>query len=489
MSDDVDGQDEEFVYHLTQGAELLGRGELESARAELEKGLVLRSHDAKVLGLLGQAFYKLGQYEQAAVAWQRLVDDNPVEAGARVNLGLASLKSRRYPDAIRQLEIALDLQPEHKKAMGYLGLALLESGDPSRARGWFERTGSEHMVARCDALLAEVPEEELALEVVEPLVAEAAPLPGQAQALAELLTAGAGPAVAPDDEATAVDAPPGLEAVLDDDAPLEEEEAAEEEALAAAVEDLPPGPALEAVAGQAPEEVGLADATELAEELPPETDAPTGLAAPIGRTGRDGWEAAPAAGVPDALFAVADGVIAVTLQGDLAWRLDGLLGWRGDLRASPEVKRFRGRATEQPFGAGADQVHHLTGHGTLLQRAGGRVLTELALGGHPAFFREAVVQGFQGAVDFDNGRLTSPDGDVELVHLRGAGRVVLRTAAVPVALRATAGAPVRVAAGALVGWTGALTPRLLAAAEGGVLGSAVELVGEGRVLVDGGAGE
>jgi uncharacterized protein (AIM24 family) len=66
--------------------------------------------------------------------------------------------------------------------------------------------------------------------------------------------------------------------------------------------------------------------------------------------------------------------------------------------------------------------------------------------------------------------------------------VVLRTAAAPVALQASAGAPVRVAAGALVGWTGALTPRLLTAAEGGVLGSAVELAGEGRVLVDGGAG-
>ena len=86
--------------------------------------------------------------------WQRLVDDNPVEAGARVNLGLASLKARKYADAVKQLEIALDLVPEHKKAMGYLGLALLESGNLTRAREWFRKAGSDQMVARCDELIA-----------------------------------------------------------------------------------------------------------------------------------------------------------------------------------------------------------------------------------------------------------------------------------------------------------------------------------------------
>ena len=42
---------------------------------------------------------------------------------------------------MRQLEIALDLNPEHRKAMGYLGLALLESGHVARARDWFGRAG------------------------------------------------------------------------------------------------------------------------------------------------------------------------------------------------------------------------------------------------------------------------------------------------------------------------------------------------------------
>ena len=152
--DEVEGLDEEFLFHLNRGSDLLARGESEPARASLERALELRPKDVKVLGLLGQAYYKLSRFDDAARVWQRLVDDNPVEPSARVNLGLAFLKGKRHPDAVKQLEIALDLNPEHKKAMGYLGLALLESGNLTRAREWFRKAGSEQMVARCDELIA-----------------------------------------------------------------------------------------------------------------------------------------------------------------------------------------------------------------------------------------------------------------------------------------------------------------------------------------------
>ena len=152
--DEVEGIDEEFLFHLNRGSELLVRGDAEPARASLERALELRPKDAKVLGLLGQAYYKLSRFEDAVRAWQRLVDDNPVEPAARVNLGLACLKAKRHLDAVKQLEIALDLNPEHKKAMGYLGLALLESGNLTRARDWFRKAGSDQMVARCDELIA-----------------------------------------------------------------------------------------------------------------------------------------------------------------------------------------------------------------------------------------------------------------------------------------------------------------------------------------------
>ncbi|MGB8932091.1 MAG: tetratricopeptide repeat protein, partial [Anaeromyxobacteraceae bacterium] len=152
--DEVEGLDEEFLFHLRRGSDLLGRGDAEGARTSLERARELRAKDAKVLGLLGQAYHKLNRFDEAADVWHRVVDDNPVEPAARVNYGLSCLKARRYPEAIKQLEIAVDLSPEHRKAMGYLGLAYMEAGYPAEARGWFLKAGSGHMAARCDELIA-----------------------------------------------------------------------------------------------------------------------------------------------------------------------------------------------------------------------------------------------------------------------------------------------------------------------------------------------
>jgi uncharacterized protein (AIM24 family) len=401
VADEVEGTDDEFLYHLNRGGELLTRGALDDARVDLEQALALRPNDAQVLGLLGQAFYRQGQFEQAAVAWQRLVDDNPVEAGARINLGLACLKARRFADAVSQLEIALDLTPGHKKAMGYLGLALLESADATRARGWFQKAGSEQMVARCDELLA---------AQAEAVAAAPPPAPEPVQALSPLLTSSAS----------------------DEGAPPE------------------------------------------APEL-----APT-LAA---------WAETRRLGSPGLVpFAVEGGALTVAVAGEVRCRLEGLVAWRGDLTFTGEVKRFRGRATDKPFGEGEGRMHRVAGQGLLVLRADGHRFTVVELGGEAGFFRDAVVFGFEEPLTFENGRLASPAGDVDLVHLRGSGRVALRSAGEPVALQVNPGSPARLPAAALVGWVGALTPKLVPAVDGGAVGASVELSGEGLVLLDAGSG-
>ena len=112
------------------------------ARDSLRKAAARLPRDVAALGLLGQACYRAGLYEEAAEAYGKLVDDNPAEVSGRVNLGLAWLKGGRRPEAVRQFSIALDLDPDHRKSMGYLGLALLESGDPRAARPWLEKSGS-----------------------------------------------------------------------------------------------------------------------------------------------------------------------------------------------------------------------------------------------------------------------------------------------------------------------------------------------------------
>lgn len=410
-SDEIEGQDEEFVFRLNRGSDLLAKGEAESARAALERALELRPKDVKVLGLLGQAYYRLSRHDDAARVWQQLVHESPVEAGARVNLGLALLKARRYPEAVKQLEVVLDLAPEHRKASGYLGLALLESGDPARARDWFVKAGSDAMVARCDQLLAG-----RAPPAVEGALEEA-PEPAEPPPAPEPL-----PTPPPD-------------------------------ALAAA-----PEPAAAPLAGGAAA-LGSFAAGRLVEPRPGET------------------------------FAAGPSVLAVSVQGEVRVRLDGLFASRGRVAVSGEMKRFRGRATENAFGDGPTRMHRASGEGTLFFRAGDRRFTALDLAGDAAYFREEAVFGFEKGVAFENGRVPSQvAAELNLVHLRGRGRFLLVSAGEPVAIDVGPAAPLRLPLAALVGWTGALTPRLTGLVDDGDGAPvAVELSGEGRVLADPGA--
>ncbi|BDG02439.1 tetratricopeptide repeat protein [Anaeromyxobacter oryzae] len=416
--DEVEGLDEEFLFHLNRGSDLLARGDADAARASLEKALELRPKDAKVLGLLGQAFYRLGEYEDATIAWQRLVDENPVEPAARVNLGLAFLKAKQYPEATRQLEIALDLNPEHKKAMGYLGLALLEAGNAAKAREWFVRSGSEQMVARCDEILS-----------------GARPAPG----------------------AQASQTPP--------EPPVAAEAQAEEE----------PPPVPEPIRTPVPASVpAIRPVAAPAEPTPAGPDGALGAYAAA--------RLVPVAERPG----VAAGVLSVPVRGEVRVRLDGLFATRGRVSVTLERKRFRGRATDQPFGDGATRMHRASGEGTLLFRADGRRFTALDLGAEPAYLREEALFGFEDGVVWENGRVASASGaELDLVLLRGRGRFLLVTAGEPVALDVTPDAPLRVPLRALVGWTGALTPRLATLLDDAGDGAlAVELTGQGRALVD-----
>jgi len=426
-ADQVEGLDEEFLFHLERGSDLLARGDAEGARDALERALELRSHDPKVLGPLGQANYRLGKYDAAIVAWQRLVDESPAEPAARVNLGLAFLRAKRQSQAVRQLEIALDLNPDHKKAMGYLGLALLESGDPQRAREWFRKAGSDQLVAKCDELLGAAA--------------------GTAHAAPAVAGAGAIP-VDVEDEAPAPEPfPEGASSTqASEQAPHEPEDSARPEPVEGRAESR--GPIQDLVS------FAVAQTLAVPEDEP---------------------------------FAVVEGYLAVRVRSDLRTRLAGVLAVRGVVEAEPEVKRFRGRPTEKPFGEGPERLHRLRGDALLLFAPGKRRFTPLRLG-DSAFLREEALFALEEPIAFENGRVPSAsEAELNLVHLRGRGAVLVVGVGAPRALEVVSGAPLRLPMEALLGWVGALTPRLVPLVEGAGDATAVELAGDGTVLVDPGA--
>ena len=139
----------------------------------------------------------------------------------------------------------------------------------------------------------------------------------------------------------------------------------------------------------------------------------------------------------------------------------------------------------------ADQLavgHDALGRAVLVVTAEtGAMFQAVDLADESAYFREDRVYAFEEAVMFENGRVPSEEtGDLDLVHLRGKGKVLLKLDGALRTQRVRMDEPVTVPLERLVGWFGNVSPRLTVLAQeeaGGVLQAGAELSGEGFVLV------
>ena len=96
-----------------------------------------------------------------------------------------------------------------------------------------------------------------------------------------------------------------------------------------------------------------------------------------------------------------------------------------------------------------------------------------------AYMREERVFAFEEAIAFENGRLTDAGKFVDLVNLKGQGRVLLQLDGPLKAMPIPVGSPTVVPLTRLVGWFGRVTPRMVGLAGLG----AIELTGEGYALL------
>ena len=172
--------------------------------------------------------------------------------------------------------------------------------------------------------------------------------------------------------------------------------------------------------------------------------------------------------------------LAVTVQGEMLCRLVGMVAVAGGVDAIPESRRNRGRAVDQPFGDGPAQLQRVKGHGTLYLEPGKGHFQAIDLDDEGCYLREERVFAFEEAVAFENGRLTSGQIAVDMVHLKGHGAVLLKLDGALKAMAVPAGTPLKVPLARLVGWYGQVSPRVMV----GFVGQAtVELTGEGYALL------
>jgi Flp pilus assembly protein TadD len=139
---------EDFLFHLYRGSELLQENRVVEAKEELEFALTMQPLDAKGQDLLGAVYFRLGLYRHATQIYEALEKQFSKDTSIKINLALTYLKAGQAGLARRPLEDTVRLQPEHRRAWGYLGLALQRLGELEQAQNAFERGGHAVMAKR-----------------------------------------------------------------------------------------------------------------------------------------------------------------------------------------------------------------------------------------------------------------------------------------------------------------------------------------------------
>jgi Flp pilus assembly protein TadD len=142
-----DASNEDFLFHLYRGSELLQDNRVHDAKEELERALHLQPRDTKGQDLLAVVYFRLGLYPRAIAIYEQLRRRNPRDTAILLNLALCYMKTGQPALARRDLEQLLQVNPTHNRAWGYLGLSCERLGDLEQAQRAFEQ-GGHHPMAR-----------------------------------------------------------------------------------------------------------------------------------------------------------------------------------------------------------------------------------------------------------------------------------------------------------------------------------------------------
>jgi hypothetical protein len=144
---EVASQDD-FLFHLYRGSELLQDNRILEAKEALEQALTMQPLDPKGQDLLGTVYFRLGLYPRAIQIYEGLAAQFPLDVAIKINLALSYLKTGQPEPARRMLRGVVEIDPEHKRAWGYLGLALQKLGEFEQAHVAFEKGGRGAMARK-----------------------------------------------------------------------------------------------------------------------------------------------------------------------------------------------------------------------------------------------------------------------------------------------------------------------------------------------------
>lgn len=122
--------------HYLLALSLTETGKLKEAIAEFKEVVKLAIKDEpKILAYynMGNAFFDLGQYEEAVEAYQQAIKWNPGLSKPHNNLGLAYAASEKVAEAVAEFNQAVQLRADYAEAHYNLGVAYLQAGKKHEA--------------------------------------------------------------------------------------------------------------------------------------------------------------------------------------------------------------------------------------------------------------------------------------------------------------------------------------------------------------------
>jgi hypothetical protein len=473
---------EDFLFHLYRGSELLQENRILEAKEELEYALTVQPTDAKGQDLLGAVYFRLGLYPRAIQIYESLERAFPNDASIKINLALCLLKTGQPEPAKRALQDAVRINPEHKRAWGYLGLALQKLGELDASQIAFERGGHAMMAKR-------VTERRQRASLPAPLEASASEVYGGVRSVAE--TAFSELDAGELRFSLAEPAPP-----KPTDGPWHTLEPGDAAKAAGFGSRSAPPASIGRGGGSVHENVTVPPASGVPRIAGAGlTATPPAAPVPAQAIAHDALPSLLALGPGQSVARHEAGVALArtTEEHPFAARLDSLRVVAGTITTRVLHRRTRDVETSEVLGGIGSPVVRLTGTAELVLAARtSHELATLALDDEIAFLREDALLGFELRLAYENGRLAvDPEGEsasrnegVHLVQLRGKGAIVLEVIASLARVPVTSGRSVLVRREWIVGWLGRLVPRALPPPEApsGQRGL-VAFSGEGTVLV------
>ena len=127
---------------VERGWSLIAAGDYGAAEAALAKALELSPGEPQAESLLGWSMMLNEKYDDALLAFQKVLMREPANALARVNLGYVCLRKGLLGEAVEHLSRAIRLDNDRRATMYanfYLGLVYVERGMLDEAQAFFKK--------------------------------------------------------------------------------------------------------------------------------------------------------------------------------------------------------------------------------------------------------------------------------------------------------------------------------------------------------------